>query len=554
MGEEQKIVCRLSVQNGADEKSVLVGDKPVILGRASDSDLVLSDESVSRHHAQVRRDGDTWLIADLGSKNGVKVNTYRAVEKQLFHGDRIDLGSVRLHVDIQPYSPTAEARVVFDKEQERGLRTEIIEMDQLGSLLSSFESVSGRALSEMRPRRGPRETTPPGESAELLPLFGAAAEALLSCETLDQTLERILALVFDNLPAERGVICLYDEETDTTEPKVMRTRDGVPETPITISSNIVNDVIKRKQSLLVQDTRADERFGGADSVMMLNIMSAMCAPLYRDGRVVGFIYIDRQSSKHPFNATHLQTLSTLAILSAVGVEQTALRDEIRHEQELRSRLARYSSPAVVDRILEAGGGAAQTMVAEESEVTVLFADLTGFTSLAEKLDASEVVQMLNRVFERLTEVIFEFEGTLDKFRGDGLMAFFGAPLALPDHAARAVSAALRMQEVLDDVNSYSDAARRVSMRIGINSGSAVAGDIGSPQRKDYTVIGDTVNTASRLESSVAKPGQVVIGASTYEQVRELFQCEALEEVTLKGKRKPVRPYVVKKRIEGPKRG
>ena len=137
------------------------------------------------------------------------------------------------------------------------------------------------------------------------------------------------------------------------------------------------------------------------------------------------------------------------VLSAVAVEQATLRDRIRREQESRARLSRYSSPAVVDRIVQATGMAELAMVADEGEVSVLFADLTGFTSMAERMDPAEVVQVLNQVFERFTEAVFALDGTLDKFRGDGMMAFFSAPLQLPDHAERAVESALRMQEMLD---------------------------------------------------------------------------------------------------------
>jgi adenylate cyclase len=493
----------------------------------------------------VSRDGDSFVIADLGSKNGVKVNTYRSAEQALASGDRIDLGAVRLYVEIRPDTPTTEARVVFQREgdSEGALRTEVIDMDRLGSLLG--HSTDPAVVSAPGAASTPGITGDPAlDSGGLLPLFSDAAEALLSSETLDETLERILALVFANLPADRGVICLYDAETDVTTPKVMRTAEGVPDEPIAISSHIANDVIRRRQSLLVQDTRLDERFGGADSVILMNIRSAMCAPLYRQGNVVGFVYVDRQSARRPFSATDLHALSTLALLSAVAVEKAALRDGLRREKEVRSHLARYSSPAVVERIVAGSELAARSMAADESEVTVLFADLTGFTAMAESMKPPQVVQMLNSVFERLTEVIFEFEGTLDKFRGDGLMAFFGAPLAMPDHAQRAVTAALRMQELLSDVNAYSSPGRRLAMRIGINSGPVVVGDIGSPQRKDYTVIGDTVNIASRLESSVARPGDVVIGPNTRDQLADSFRCQPLEETALKGKRERIRPYLV----------
>ncbi|MEE8580576.1 MAG: adenylate/guanylate cyclase domain-containing protein [Myxococcota bacterium] len=545
MSDRPKAICKLSYQLGGDPKSHLVRDASLTIGRSSGCDLVLADESVSRKHACITRTQRGWLIRDLDSKNGIKVNTFRTREQELCDGDRVDLGSIRLYVEIKPASETSEPNVVFEKEEHEARRTEVISMDELDAVLG----ISDGPRPDASPAAARAESGPAPEPDGFVSLVSKAAEALLSCDSLDETLERILALVFDNLPVERGVICLYDESTDTSEPKVMRTREGVPDEPISISTNIANDVIKRKQSLLVQDTQMDERFGSAESVIMMQIRSAMCAPLYREGRVAGFIYVDRQSTHQPLTAVHLQALSTLAILSAVAVEQTALRDAIRNEQEMRARLARYSSPAVVDQIVGATGGSEWGMVAEEGEVTVLFADLTGFTSLAERLSPPEVVLMLNEVFERLTEVIFYFEGTLDKFRGDGLMAFFGAPLPMPDHAERAVDAALRMQVVLAERNAYASDGRSLSMRIGINSGPVVVGDIGSPQRKDYTVIGDVVNVASRLESSVAQPGQVVVGPTTRAQLGPRFECQALEEVSLKGKQESVLPFRVVERLD-----
>jgi adenylate cyclase len=454
---------------------------------------------------------------------------------------------VRLQVEILDQRLSTQARVIFKEEAEgRPLTTEVIDMNHMDVLFGSSEemlSPDGGASAPRWPQHTP-DGAVQQDQAGILHLFSNAAEALLSSETLDETLEHILAQVFASLPAERGVICLYDEDTDTTDAKVMRTLEGVTDEAIVISSHITREVIKQKRSLLVQDTQADQRFGRADSVIMMKIHSAMCAPLYRDRRVIGFIYVDRHSPKQPFQTHHLQALSVLAILSAVAVEQAALRDHLGHEREMRARLARYSSPAVVERIVKDPEAAEFGMVAEEGEVSVLFADLTGFTTMAETMNPSEVVRLLNQVFERLTEAVFDYEGTLDKFRGDGMMAFFGAPLAQPDHAQRAVKAALRMQALLADLNANAHNRRFISVRIGINSGPVIVGDIGSPQRKDYTVIGDVVNVASRLETSIAQPGQVVIGSQTHRQVSSEFRCEALPDVRLKGKIRSVKPYLV----------
>jgi adenylate cyclase len=230
------------------------------------------------------------------------------------------------------------------------------------------------------------------------------------------------------------------------------------------------------------------------------------------------------------------------MLSSVAVEQAELREDVVREQRIRDRLARYC-PAAVDSI--AGEGLPDEMRAEEREVSVLFLDICGFTTLAESLDPGAVTRVLNDVFGRLSEAVFAFEGTLDKFMGDGIMAIFGAPLAQPDHAVRAVRAALRMQEQMQAVPATAGGGDALRVRIGINSGSVIAGDIGSPRRKDYTVIGDAVNVASRLESEVARPGEIIIGPGTLARIGDRFVVEPLEPRALKGKSRSVTPHRVR---------
>ncbi len=532
-----------------------IGDRPVVIGRAPGCDLHLQHESISRQHARIARDEDGWVLRDLGSKNGSRVNTFHVTDQLLHNGDRLDLGTIRIYVEIGPESAASRTRVIFDEKPAPAGHTEVLDLSGLDDLLQAAGDLTNSpprfthkiGLSGL----GDEISRAPEATGELLRLVSESAESLLSCTTLAETLDRILSLVFDNLPVERGVICLYDPASESIEPMAMRNREGVPDAPIAISSNIAGLAIKEKKAVLIKNTALDSRFGGAESVIMMNIHSAMCAPLLRDGKVSGYVYVDRQSATQPFEMAQLQALSILALLAAIAVEQAALRDDIRREQERRARLARYSSPAVVERILEAPAAGVGHMVADEGEVSVLFADLTGFTNMAERLPPSEVILILNQVFERLTSAVFEMEGTLDKFRGDGMMAFFGAPLAMPDHAERAIEAALRMQEALTTLNAARQGVRPMQMRIGVNSGNVVVGDIGSPQRKDYTVIGDVVNIASRLESSVAQPGQIIIGEATWAAAKHAFRCDPLDEVRLKGRQKSVRPYWVRERLEDP---
>ena len=555
MKSNDRIICRLRFNHEGRDQVLTIGDRPIVIGRSPDCDLLLQHESISRQHARIAREDDGWVLRDLGSKNGSRVNTFHVTDQVLRNGDRLDLGTIRMYVEIGPESAASRARVIFDESRAPAAHTELLDLHGLDDLLQAAGDLSSVppifADKDGLSGLGDDISRAPESTGELLRLVSESAESLLSCTTLPETLDRILSLVFANLPVERGVICLYDASSQTIEPMAMRNREGVPDTPITISSNITGVAIEEKKAVLIKDTALDDRFGGAESVIMMNIHSAMCAPLLRDGNVSGYIYVDRQSATHPFEMAQLQALSILALLAAIAVEQAALRDDIRREQERRVRLARYSSPAVVERILEAPGAGMGGMVADEGEISVLFADLTGFTTMAERLPPSEVILILNQVFERLTSAVFELEGTLDKFRGDGMMAFFGAPLAMPDHAERAIEAALRMQEALASPNTAREGVRPIQMRIGVNSGNVVVGDIGSPQRKDYTVIGDVVNIASRLESAVAKPGQVIIGEATWAAANHAFRCDPLEEVRLKGKQKSVRPYWVRERLHEP---
>jgi adenylate cyclase len=350
-------------------------------------------------------------------------------------------------------------------------------------------------------------------------------------------------LVFNNVPAERGLICMCTP-SGQLQPVAVRTVDDPHMQPkVKISLSIANEAIHSASSLLVADVASDQRFAGQQSIRVLNITSAMCVPLYREGHVDGLIYVDTQSRVKPFGEDHLRVLTALSLFSAVAIEQGRLRDEIAAEQKKREKLSRYHSEAVVEQIL----ADAQTdgLITQEQEVSVLFADLCGFTAMSEKLNnPADIVKLLNTVFELLSQSVFDYKGTLDKFMGDGMLAFFGAPIPQKNHAERAVRAALKMQEALAKYNEGLPMdSPKIGMRVGINSGPAVVGDIGSTNRKDYTVIGGTVNIASRLESSVARPGQVVIGPRTYELVKSVITCQKLDPVPLKGINAPVSPYL-----------
>jgi adenylate cyclase len=216
--------------------------------------------------------------------------------------------------------------------------------------------------------------------------------------------------------------------------------------------------------------------------------------------------------------------------------------ESLEKRKLRSAFGRSVGPKVMEAILASGR---DFLKGERSQVTVLFSDMRGFTVVAERTEAESLVTILNEHFEAMTSIIMKNEGTLDKFVGDEVMALFGAPLSLEDHALRAVRTALEMQRAHKELMDHWEAVGQdaVPIGIGINSGDMIVGQIGSSKFTDYTVIGDNVNVGSRL-CGVAKGHQILISEATYQLVRHAVKVNKLAPVQVKGRVQPVQTYEV----------
>ncbi len=241
-----------------------------------------------------------------------------------------------------------------------------------------------------------------------------------------------------------------------------------------------------------------------------------------------------------FNRNHIELLSAVANLFAVALEQSRLMVTIEKENRIRQRLAQFHSRAVVDEIVRRGGG----VEPEDREVSVWFCDISGFTAFAESNSPADVQKMINHFFAIAVNRIFEYSGTLDKYLGDGFMAVFGAPFAREDDAVRTINAAIALHRDIDVRNRSKSHAVKINIRSGIATGRVIAGDIGAEVRRDYTVIGDTVNIAGRLQQEVAKADEIIIDGATMAKIENNIPASFIGNMTLRGKEHPIKAFRV----------
>ncbi|MEW6365481.1 MAG: adenylate/guanylate cyclase domain-containing protein [Acidobacteriota bacterium] len=525
-----------------EQKTFPIVRSEITIGRARENDLTLSDISISRRHCRIRVGPEGGRISDMNTLNGTKVNGVPIVEIALKDGDEIHLGGFPLRVRV---SEDERVSLVDAKPLDTGMGTYIVNVGDIAKAYGAEDTGEGDLV-----RGAAVPTVPPThdiqKSYNALKFLTKVVESIIKVQPLDQVLDTIMDMVFSNFAAERGFLMLHDRDYDTLVPKVVRFKKaGLQEEKIAISRTITNKVFREKQAILTQDAQIDSQFEAGESIRFLGIRSAMCVPLWHKEDVIGIIYADSLIQSKSFSEADLELLAIMANYAAVGIEHARLNARIQEEMKKRAKLERYHSPGVISRILDSPeSGGELVFDLQEREATVLFTDIVGFTSMAEKLEPHKVAYILNDYFSQMTDIIFQNEGTLDKYIGDAIMAVFGAPFPQEDHASRAVRAALQMRQVLESINQKRGDGLAIQIRTGINSGKVVAGDVGSPKRMEYTVLGDTVNVASRLESAVAEPGQIIVGENTYELIKGRFKVRPIGTPSMQGITKAMLAYEV----------
>ncbi|HEV2495167.1 MAG TPA: adenylate/guanylate cyclase domain-containing protein [Terriglobia bacterium] len=522
-------MARLLITGPGEETRIFEITTPVInLGRAESSDAVLDHPSVSRHHARlILGPGDLATLTDLGSLNGILVNGKPVREHRLRDRDRISIGAYELRYDA-PLEPVLE--------------------------IATDPAIAARVAELLAPRAptpSERESRLSGLESEnrLLRLLLQVGNAVSAAADPEAVVRRVTELIFQMQTVERGFVMLADEQRGF-KPALLLYRDPESRLPaaadpstVVLSSRVIERVTRERLPLLIRNVTQDARFEDSESLRLSGVRSAMCAPLVVQDRFLGIFYVDCLSKPMAFDREQLEIFAVIAAETAVRLDNACAYEELSRRALERRALERFLSPTVVDRILADPIGL--RLGGENQTATILFSDLRDFTRIAEKTAPQDLVERLNEFFSEMTEVIFSNGGTLDKYLGDGMMAVFGAPIPSPDDARRAVKTAIEMHIALERLNRAWETRglEPLGMGIGINTGAVTAGNVGSAQRMDYTVIGDAVNVAARLCSSAA-PGQILVAEASFRALDGSFASNAGAPIPIKGHTASVEVYEI----------
>jgi adenylate cyclase len=505
------------------------------IGRELDNTIVVMHKSLSRHHAKLTIADDGVTIADLGSRNHTFVNEANINQCELQDGDLVRCGSV-----------VFKFLQALETSEQEPLRNEDSNLSILKSFIPEKTNVQIQDLlhEESLKHQGTvlklRQQDANQRTVDKLKILLEVSKQLSSPEELDKLLEKVLALLFTIMDVDRAVILLLDRKTGQLERKAAKFRSGIPTDDRFYSTTIANSVQQNAKALLITDAHVDQRFNTSYSILKQAIHASMCVPLKPREQVIGVLYADNLSMANVYSEEDLEFLIALANQAAIAIENAELSNKIQSAAVMQAKLERFFPQSVSKKLKEEG-----SLDIVDTEVTALFADITGFTELCSRMEPRFVIEMLNEYFQVMVEdIVFQYEGTLEKYIGDALLAVWGAPYQQPDDADRAVQAAIAMQRALAQLNEQWKKRRnlQIQIHIGLNTGKVAAGNIGSPKLVQYGTIGDTTNVSSRI-CSAAKPGEILISQSTLDKLRDpSLLVEKIPPVLVKGKNQPLQLY------------
>jgi adenylate cyclase len=531
-------VAKLTFEFKGQPREVELAGDVVTIGRADVNDIVLADLASSSRHAQLRRAEDGWYIEDRGSRNHTFVNGIEVLSQRLDDQDVIQIGESEL-----TFIGDSQFKLLIDESEiADALGSSVLHARRVDENAAQSLDLS-RIVQSLREGRSSHPVVP-GEPLDALALAEAkllvlqrVSEKLVRVSDAKKLNEEILQLVLEQTRADRGALCLLNEQR---QPVPIVTHGLAPGEPVRFSRSVLKRLLDERAGLLISpDTSSAGAYATLDQ---MGVVSAMCVPLWTGEEIIGALLLESTRPNHVFTAADLELLMVVAHQASIGIQRSRLTDRVEEEQRVRKFLSQFLDHRVVERISQSGA-TDDALAPREQQVTILFSDIVSFTKLSEGLPPTEVASFVRQYLTVMTDIVFKHGGTIDKYIGDAIMALFGAPVVGEDDAAAAVNAALEMRRTLPTIKPPGKGQAELRARFGINTGTVVVGTIGSKRRAEYTAIGDAVNVAARIQT-FARPNEICIDEITRGKTEIRFVTEEIGMIDVKNRLQPLAVYKV----------
>ncbi|KAJ1512369.1 hypothetical protein HMI54_008474 [Coelomomyces lativittatus] len=518
------------------------------IGRKEDNHIVLSCAKISKHHALIERTEHAYFLRDRNSSNGVKLNdVYVSQVTPLNDGDRIHIGTVTLHFQFVQSSPNQTPSHTMDHKDHLKLVTILPSERKYEETVSIRAELDDTSTTDFPSVLQIFDIETLKEDYEKLRLAYELSKLSYYTSDINDHLTKMLELMFSVLPVDRGVVLLVDKATSLLVTHMVKLREGkgYEGREILLSSTILQRVYTTRKCLITSDACEDPDLGKSQSIARGQIRSVICVPIVAHDEVLGILHLDSRDRINAFLEKDLSLVQTILNQTALQIENSFLFAQLQTEIRVTEQLQRFLPPQVISRMVKKEevirkGGC-------EMNGTIIFADIRGFTNLSEKSSPSEVFDLLNDYFERLVQIVFKYNGVVDKFIGDELMAVFGTlddPTAdLTPSVLNSVHAALEFKTAIALMNEERVKQHQlpIAIGVGLNTGRLMSGFMGSSQRLEYTCIGDTVNLASRI-CGYASADQVLLSEETAKYIKGRIDVRFVGARQFKGKEKETRVY------------
>jgi class 3 adenylate cyclase len=538
-----------------------LADGETSVGRDPANALVLDGRGVSRRHAKFQLKKGRLSLTDLGSTYGTRVNDVITMQRDLADGDTITVGMHYLLVkevpDVGPansgklttLAPDSQGgfngddvtqapspsdvhkrktlqmnrqaiQFILDNPDEDGRAVQVLSKED-SSLMKAVERLGAAADFGVG-----IQDTQPSQSADYqaLLLMYKVSELLVAANDLDEFVEPVADLVMESVNATTVVLLMLGEGGEL-EPRVIRHHTTLREGEIPVSRGIVDRVIAERIAVMSNDVGHDSRLEAGKSVMLYNICAVMAFPLSVHGELRGVLYLSRSVAK-PFTVADGDLVAALAALVASGMERAELRSNIVQEKQQRKALERFHPPEVVDQLFSTGVGEASL---QEHRATALVCDLAGFNKLVGLVEPRKLAVVLHEYYELIYDKVFANGGSLVKLLDGWALALFGTPHSPDPDAVWAVEAARMLCREFKSLVTLWPGGNSLSLRCALDSGSVVAGVVGSVDRMEYTAIGTPISTAATVVRQVGETSVLFTERTWAELPKKRYRVEAVSQ-------------------------